>query len=276
LCGGAVIIKQVKAEKMMGSPFRGGSSQSRYIWCTDGDGGALYNVKFRESDQGWKMPINELVASQVALAMGVPMPEIALVELSEIFLEANPQLSGLYDSPVKPGLQFGSKFVDPCDAVPHPHLISLAENSGDFPRIVVFDVATNNSDRCDNNYDNVLLVQADGPDNKFRLLSIDHGACFGNTWGDGLHKESGKWCGSVMPEMVRDICVDDLFRESLHAAKTITCDIANSIVSEVPLDWGLSGHERLALALYVSAQASKVIAILVDSTHRFPGWGAAA
>jgi hypothetical protein len=260
----------VSAKTLIGPTARFGGSRSRYVRCSDG---AIYNVKFRESDQGVRMPINELVASQIAIAMGVPTPEIAVVDIDATFLEANPKLRTTFDSPIQPGPQFGSKYIQPCFGVPEPFLVSLASNRQDFNRIVVFDVATNNSDRCENNYDNVLLVRDDpeSPDS-FRLLSIDHGACFGDWWDDSLHLNAGEWSRSVMRELLALSCADSLFFEALHAAKIITNDLADTVVSDIPQCWALSTEERLSLSSYLSNQASQITRILVKNSDAFPNW----
>lgn len=219
------------------------------------------------------MPINELIASQVASAIGVPMPEIALVHIDEIFLEANPQLNSFYDRPVSAGYQFGSKFISPAYPAPHSCLIALAENIEDFSKIIVFDIATNNADRCEFNYDNVLLIPDERLQNAFRLLSIDHGHCFGGEWDNTLHRTAGKWCGSVMPEMALHPNVDELFREALSAAKVITWDRAASLTCAVPAEWGLSPTESDSITAFIHNQTAQLLPILVFNRHRFQRWG---
>ena len=225
-------------------PKRPGASCSRYIKCSDGD---IYNVKFRESDQGWRMPINELVASQIASALGVPTPTTALIEVDELFLEANPSVRLAYDAPVEPGLQFGSRYTKPFYEVTSPFFISLASNSADFPKIVIFDATTDNADRCENHYDNVLLVPDPSRSDGFLLFSIDHGACFADYWTDPSTKQAGTWCGSVMPEMLDRVCVDMLFREALSASKILTTQFSEDAVLGLPLEWGLTAIEEILL-----------------------------
>lgn len=229
-------------------------------------------VKFQQNDQGLKLLVNELVASHIAKRMGVPTPDVAVVYVGETFLESNPKFQTLYDVPVRPGPQFGSRYFERVyDSV--PSLVGAVINREDFANIIAFDVATDNHDRCDNHYDNVLLIpQAD--DTSLRLVSIDHGSCFGGTYwsATGLVKAIGTWCASLMPEMAFEIRGAHEFVGPTLAAKAITESCLEDIVLSVPSEWWSSEDERDAIISYVMGQAHNILPILCRNHSLFPKW----
>ena len=56
----------------------------------DTDGGGLFVVKFRGAGQGAKALIAELVVGQLAQALDLPVPELAVIELSAAFGRSEP------------------------------------------------------------------------------------------------------------------------------------------------------------------------------------------
>jgi hypothetical protein len=106
------------------SPYVG-ETRSQYIGADDG---AVYNVKFQQNEVGARVIANDLIASRIAIAIGVPTPEIALVYVDEIFLEANPKLAKLYPSPVKAGWHFGSKKLENSYPPPDPDIFRMVTN----------------------------------------------------------------------------------------------------------------------------------------------------
>jgi hypothetical protein len=75
-------MRTVTAKELLPSPRRGGASRSQLIRADDKQ---IYNVKFQQSDQGWRTLVNELVGSQLARDIGVPVPESVTVIIDELF-----------------------------------------------------------------------------------------------------------------------------------------------------------------------------------------------
>ena len=63
-------------------PLREGGSLPAVV---DTDGGGLFVVKFRGAGQGAKALIAELVVGQLAQILDLPVPELAVIDLSEAF-----------------------------------------------------------------------------------------------------------------------------------------------------------------------------------------------
>ena len=60
-------------------PLREGGSLPAVV---DTDGGGLFVVKFRGAGQGAKALIAELIVGQLAQVLDLPVPELAVIELS--------------------------------------------------------------------------------------------------------------------------------------------------------------------------------------------------
>ena len=68
-------------------PLREGGSLPAVV---DTDGGGLFVVKFRGAGQGAKALIAELIAGRLAQALDLPVPELAVIELSAAFGRTEP------------------------------------------------------------------------------------------------------------------------------------------------------------------------------------------
>src|SRR5579862_8179728 len=89
-----------------------GGAQSQLMLGADGK---LWVVKFQNNPQHIRVLANELIATRLAAAVGLPVPASEVVEVSEWLVKNSP---GMQMDPVggghelcKAGLQFGSQFV---------------------------------------------------------------------------------------------------------------------------------------------------------------------
>jgi hypothetical protein len=155
-------LRSVQATKYV-TPFREGGSLPGLVEADD-DG--LYVVKFRGAAQGPKALVAEILAGELARALGLPVPELVLVDVNPALAggESDPWVKELLErSPGRNlGLDFlpGSMTFDPrADGAPPP---DLAAN------VVWFDALVTNTDRSPRN-PNILSWHR-------RLWLIDHGA----------------------------------------------------------------------------------------------------
>src|SRR5829696_5571362 len=145
------------------TPLREGGSLPAIVEADD-DG--MYVLKFRGAGQGPKALVAELVAGELARAVGLPVPEIVFVELDPELArtEPDPEIQELIDASggLNVGLDFlpGSLTYNPA-AGPPPGPEMAAE-------IVWLDAFCTNVDRSPQN-PNLLLWHG-------RLWLIDHGA----------------------------------------------------------------------------------------------------
>jgi hypothetical protein len=145
-------------------PLREGGSLPAVV---DTDGGGLFVAKFRGAGQGVKALIAELIAGLLALELGLPVPELALIDVPESFgkSEPDPEIQDLLRA--SHGVNFGMRYLDGAfnfDVSAAGELISpdLAA------RIVWFDAFLSNPDRTHRNPN--LLIWNREP------WLIDHGA----------------------------------------------------------------------------------------------------
>src|ERR687883_1965041 len=79
-------VRTVKATRYV-TPLREGGSLPAIVEADD-DG--MYVLKFRGAGQGTKALIAELLAGEMARALGLPVPELVLVELDPALGRAEP------------------------------------------------------------------------------------------------------------------------------------------------------------------------------------------
>jgi hypothetical protein len=156
------VIRTVAATRYV-TPLREGGSMPGLVEADD-DG--LYVLKFRGAGQGAKALVAELVAGELARAVGLPVPEIVFVEVDPQLgrAEPDPEIQDLIGASAgrNVGLDFlpgALAYTPAADPPPGPELAAA---------IVWLDALTTNVDRTPRN-PNMLCWHG-------RLWLIDHGA----------------------------------------------------------------------------------------------------
>src|SRR5437016_5475895 len=121
-----------------------GGTQSQLIRASDG---RLYVAKFKNNPRHIRVLANEFLATRLALWLGLPMPQVGMIDVSEWLVAHSPELSmeiGETVVPCSTGLQFASPYVggfeQSCvlDSVP-PNMLDVVVNRLDLARVLVFD-----------------------------------------------------------------------------------------------------------------------------------------
>jgi hypothetical protein len=154
-------LRTLRASRYV-TPLREGGSLPAIV---EGDDDGLYVIKFRGAGQGANALVAELVAGEIARAVDLPVPEIALIELPVDLArtEPDPEIQDLIRDSAGTNLAIdflpGAATFDPVADTPDAALAA---------RIVWFDALVMNIDRTPKN-PNLLIWHR-------RLWMIDHGA----------------------------------------------------------------------------------------------------
>ena len=234
-------MKTVHATRYI-TPLREGGSLPAVIEADD-DG--MYVIKFRGAGQGPKALIAELVVGRLAQALGLPMPDIVLVELDREFArtEPDPEIQDLIRA--SEGTNLGSDYLpgainyDPAAMQPDAELAS---------RIVWFDAYTSNVDRTARN-PNLMVWHR-------KLYLIDHGAAlyFHHDW-----ENAGEACAKPFA-LIKDHVLLPFARRIADAdaalAPLLTDAVIDGIVAQIPDSWLQSEPAFADATAYRSAYAS--------------------
>jgi len=205
------------------TPLREGGSLPAII---EADDQGMYVLKFSGAGQGPKALIAELVAGEIARALGLPVPEIVLVELDAELArtEPDPEIQHLIKSSVGLNLALdylpGAVTFDPVVEHPDAQLASA---------IVWFDAYVTNVDRTPRNA-NMLMWHR-------RLWLIDHGAAlyFHHSWDGYLERSTDAFArikDHVLLEPASKIAdIDAAFAARLDA------DLIERILAQIPEAW---------------------------------------
>jgi hypothetical protein len=216
------MLRTVTATRYV-TPLREGGSLPAIVEADD-DG--LYVAKFRGAGQGPKALVAEVIAGEIGRALGLPVPEIVLVEFDPALGAAEPheEIRDLLNR--SPGTNVGLDFLPgalpyaPAADAPAPALAA---------DIVWFDGLVMNPDRTPRNV-NLLVWHR-------RLWLIDHGAALyvHHTWRDPA--EHARRPFPLLREHALLPVAGSIEEADGRLAPLLTADLVTSIVAAVPDDW---------------------------------------
>jgi hypothetical protein len=259
-----VSVRTVRAAAYAG-PALGGGSASHFF---DDEAGDRYLVKFLGNPQGQRVLVNELVAGQVACFLGVPCPELALVQVDQWLVDGTPEIRQRTPGAAG-GIHFGSREVPGCYQNPSRSLIPQATNAAEFPMVIVFDALTMNTDRV--NDGNFVLATTPGQAG-FKFVAIDHGHCFGHNWDATLTTKVGTTAPAVFTEMAAAVAGAQPFTGALARAQSMSDSHVASFIGAVPASWGLQAAEADVLAAFLRGQRDALPDVFTKHQNLFPNW----
>ena len=252
-----------------------GGAQGQLMLGADGH---VYVVKFQNNPQHLRVLANELLATRLAAAVGLTVPETDLVDVSEWLIAHTPELEmdlGRSKQRCKAGLQFGSRFVG--GLMPGQVVDYLAEeqmgevkNLAEFAGILALDKWTGNA----NGRQAVFTKKQ--RERRYKAVFIDFGYCF----------HAGDWQFEDIPlrgvyhrnDVYREIRGWNAFEPWLTRIETVAEDVVWRIANDVPPEWyGGDLAEMEALVEKLLARRNRVrelIDAFRNSDRRpFPNWG---
>jgi hypothetical protein len=155
-----------------------GGSQSQLMRASDGN---YYITKFQGNPQHTRVLANEFLASRIGLYLGLPVPEVAVIDVCDWLVNNTPELrfdvAGLA-TPCSTGLQLGSRYIaDPekdmvFDYLPESLMLEKTRNLQDFARVLVLDKWAGNADGRQ------VVFTKPATARKYSAAFIDQGYCF--------------------------------------------------------------------------------------------------
>jgi len=213
------------------TPLREGGSLPAIVEADD-DG--LYVLKFRGAGQGPKALIAEVVVGELARRLGLPVPEIVLVELDPELArtEPDPEIQDLIRASAGLNLALdylpGSISFDPLVDRPEAELASS---------IVWLDAYTTNVDRTPRNT-NMLVWHK-------KLYLIDHGAAlfFHHDWTDFMGRSRRRFA-QIKEHVLLPFATALEEADALLSAK-VTPELVRDLLNQIPDEW-LAAEPRFA------------------------------
>jgi hypothetical protein len=242
----------IQARKLI-RKMRGGA-QAHLLECTDG---GFYVVKFVNNPQHRRILINEWLANSFLRYLQIHVPETSLVEVTQDFIDSNPELYFLVGprrEPIAPGLHFGSKLAVHPDRVAifdflPDKLLGKVENRIDFLGTLVFDKWVGNADSRQAVFFRARAkswtpIKGDPPNRiGFFAQMIDHGFSFnGPHWQFGDSPLQGLYFRTSVYDEVQSL---DSFQPWLDLVSNFPETIIDSAWKEIPHAWLDEDEEAL-------------------------------
>ncbi len=251
-----------------------GGAQGQLMLGADGH---AYVVKFQNNPQDRRVLANEFLASRLARAAGLTVPEVELIEVSSWLVENTPELEmdfGRTKERCQAGLQFGSRFVgglmpgQVVDFLPEEKLAEV-KNLGEFAGILALDKWTGNA-----NGRQAVFTRRQR-ERRYQAVFIDFGYCF----------HAGEWRFEDSPlrgvyyrnDVYREIGGWESFEPWLARLETMPAETVWNAAGEIPPEWyGGDLTDIEALVEKLLARRSRIreaVEMFGKSDRRpFPKW----
>ncbi len=252
-----------------------GGAQGQLMLGADGH---VYVVKFRNNPQHPRVLANELVATRLAAAAGLTVPEAELVEVSSWLIGNTPELEmdlGPTRMRCQPGLQFGSRFAgglmpgQVVDYLPEEQLAAV-KNLAEFAGILALDKWTGNA-----NGRQAVFVKRPR-ERRYKAVFIDFGYCF----------HAGDWRFEDAPlrgvyfrnDVYRGVTGWASFEPWLTRMETMPAETIWAAANAAPPEWyGGDLGEMEALMEKLLARRSRIRELIEafgkSDRMPFPNWG---
>lgn len=251
-----------------------GGSQAHLIRASDNN---YYIVKFQNNPQHIRILAGEFLGNRLGILLGLPMPEVRAIEVSEWLITHTPELrieSVGFSAPCTSGLQLASRYVADVfedqvfDYMPES-MFNRVANADDIPRVLVFDKWTAN---CDGRQA-VFVRPLKG--RLYKISFIDQGHCFNaGEWTFPDHALHGVYHRNHVYQAVTGW---QSFEPTLSRLEGIGLSDLWDIVSEIPEEW--YEHDSLGLSKLIKTmyQRRPLVRDLIagfrnSSRNPFPNW----
>ena len=252
-----------------------GGAQSHLLRASDG---ACYVTKFQNNPQHIRVLANEMLATKLGIALVLPMPRVEVVEVSDWLIEhtedlridlggvkipcrSGKQLGSLYMGCERPGLTFDSLPREPLERV---------LNIADFPRVLVLDKWTCNSDGRQ-----AIFCRKSLRSHRHHATYIDQGYCFNaGDWTFPEYPLRGVYANNCVYEGVMGW---EAFEPALSRAEEMDLDVIWHCAAEIPEEWYEGDRDRMHRLVEALHRRRGAIRKLITEFRRssrnpFPNW----
>jgi hypothetical protein len=202
-----------------------------------GSDGRLWVVKFQNNPQHVRVLANEMLATRLAAAVGLAVPETAVVEVSNWLIENTPELEvdlGREKVRCRAGLQFGARYVgglmpgQVMDYLPEGELQEV-RNLGEFAGMLALDKWTGNANGRQ------AVFSRTARERRYTATFIDQGYCF----------HAGEWRFEDAPlrgvyprnEVYAGVCGWSSFEPWLSRMEKLDASLAWQAAEDIPPEW---------------------------------------
>jgi len=252
-----------------------GGAQGHLMLGADGH---PYVVKFQNNPQHTRVLANEFLASRLALAAGLTVPQPELVEVSSWLIENTPELEMDLGSQrrerCRPGLQFGSRYAggtmpgQVVDYLPEEQLAEV-KNLAEFAGILALDKWTGNA-----NGRQAVFVKRQR-ERRYKAVFIDFGYCFhAGNWQFEDAPLRGVYPRNTVYQEVKEW---SSFEPWLGRMEAMPAETVWAAAGEVPPEWyGGDLAEMEALVEKLLARRSRIRELIegfaCSDRRPFPNW----
>ena len=212
-----------------------GGSQAHLMRADDG---AWYVVKHLNNAQHFRVLANEFFASRIGLFLGLAIPEVAVIDVSEWLVKHTPDMRvhvAGRDVPCSSGLQLASRYIaNPetelvFDYLPESLMRKNRHIADEFARAVVFDKWTGNTDGRQAVFSKPAYTQFYG------IHLIDQGHCFNaGEWSFPDLALTGVYYRNCVYEQVTGW---ESFEPALSRAEAMDAQDLWKLAQGMPEDW---------------------------------------
>ena len=235
-------------------------------------------TKFQNNPQHVRVLANEMLATRLGLALGLPLPPVEVIEVSDWLITHTPDLRiqlGGAEIPCQSGQQLASLYVGPgssgltFDYLPR-ELLEGVRNLADFARVLVLDKWTCNSDGRQ-----AIFCRKAPRSQRYAATFIDQGYCFNaGEWTFPDSPLRGAYANNCVYEGVMGW---EAFEPTLSRAEEMDADTIWRSAADIPEEWyegDRVGLERLVETLcHRRPTIRKLIGEFRRSSRNpFPNW----
>jgi len=235
--------------------------------------GNWYVTKFQNNPQHIRVLANEMLATRLGLALGLPMPRVEVIEVSDWLIEhtidLRIQLAGR-TTPCRGGKQLGSVYVGmTLDYLPSEFLGGV-RNVADFARVLILDKWTCNADGRQ-----AIFCRRTQRSRRYDATFIDQGHCFNaGEWTFPDYPLRGVHANNCVYQGVKGW---DAFAPALTIAEEMESDTIWQCAADIPEEWYEGDRQGLHRLVETLHRRRALIRELIDgfrksSRNPFPNW----